>query len=74
MITLSQTAPWNPELTNPYRTRWAAAGGRYFKVSAETMTGTWDVDEVSAAGEWLDYWGCALTLAEAREAIERAVS
>ncbi len=51
MIRLSQTAPWNPELTNPYRTRYAEHGGRYFKATSYSLSEYWFVWEVDHDGE-----------------------
>lgn len=50
MIRLSQTAPWNARLGNPYRTRWTQAGDRYFRVSAEHLTDLWTIEEVDTEG------------------------
>ena len=50
-IVLSQVAPWNPALRNPYRTRWTTAGGRFFKVEADGLYTLWSVSEVDEAGE-----------------------
>ena len=52
-VRLSQTAPWNPRLGNPYRTRWAQVGDRYFKVSADGLNTVWDIEEVDAEGKLL---------------------
>lgn len=49
-ITLSQTASWNRQLRNGYRTRYATAAGRFFKVSATSLHSMWDVDEINADG------------------------
>jgi len=70
-ITFSQVAKWNATLTNPYRTRYAGWDGRYFKVSAETINGVWDVEEIDANGNPLGYAGVALTLGEAKITIRR---
>lgn len=73
-ITLTQTASWNPKLTNPYRTRYTTAGGRYFDVVAENLNGVWYIHEIDADGQWLgpDSFGAiAFTLAEARTLIAR---
>lgn len=51
MIRLSQTAPWNPELTNPYRTRYAEHGGRYFRAESHYLGGHWFVWEIDRDGE-----------------------
>lgn len=45
-ITLHQTAPWNHRLTNPYRTRYARVGNRYFKVEADLLNAPWFVYEI----------------------------
>lgn len=75
-ITLTQTAKWNSRLTNPYRTRYAEAGGRYFRVSAQTLNSLWDIEEINADGtDQLDgYFDYAFTLAEARNRIAEAVA
>lgn len=73
MVKLSQIASWNPALTNPYRTRWATAGGRYFEVEAKELRGVWYIHEVDTDGQWLgpDAFGAiAFTLAEARTLID----
>lgn len=74
-ITLSQTASWNSTLTNPYRTRWATAAGRYFEVRADSLDGLWFVNEVTADGEWIPegFGAVAFTLAEARSLIAAAL-
>lgn len=75
-VRLSQTAPWNPALTNPYRTRYAEAGGRYFKVHSDRLDGVWIVDEITAAGDFVDaagFPGIAFRLSEAREIIAAAI-
>jgi hypothetical protein len=46
-IRLSQTAPWNPRLTNPYRTRYAELAGRYFRVEADNLAAPWFVWETT---------------------------
>lgn len=51
MIHLSQVAPWNNELRNPYRTRYAEHAGRYFRVEADRLDGWWFVNEITADGE-----------------------
>ncbi len=45
-ITLSQVAPWNARLRNPYRTRFAEVDGRYFKVAADYLNAPWFVWEI----------------------------
>jgi hypothetical protein len=52
-IRLSQTAPWNPRLRNSYRDRYTEVGGRYFKVSADSLESLWTVEEVDFDGETL---------------------
>lgn len=52
-VTLSQVAPWNARLGNPYRTRWAMVAGRRFKVSADHLNDMWTVEEVDENGEGL---------------------
>lgn len=73
-IVLSQTAPWNKRLGNPYRTRWAQVGDRRYKVSAQFLYGMWSVDEVDEHGEWLGTKAAVVAqcfnLDEARAAIE----
>lgn len=49
-VTLSQTAPWDSRLGNPYRTRWALVDGRRFKVSADHLNDMWAVEEVDEEG------------------------
>lgn len=49
-VTLHQTAPWNRRLTNPYRTRYAQAGGRYFMAEADSLNSPWTVWEIEADG------------------------
>lgn len=69
-IRLSQTAPWNTALKNPYRTRYAEAGGRYFRVAAEDLKAPWFVDEIRHDGttiRGLD--GIAMNLDQARSMI-----
>jgi hypothetical protein len=69
-IRLSQTAPWNSELTNPYRTRYAEVDGRYFKVSAINLQADWDVEEITADDVTITYITfLAPNLAAARLAI-----
>lgn len=50
-IRLSQIAPWNSRLTNPYRTRWCEVDGRKFKIHTDCLDGLWEIDEVDADGE-----------------------
>lgn len=50
-VTLSQRAPWNARLGNPYRTRWAQVGDRRFRVAADSLDAIWFVDEVDEDGE-----------------------
>ena len=52
-IRLSKTAPWNPNLWNSYRDRYAEVDGRYFKVSADSLDSLWAVEEIDADGETL---------------------
>lgn len=69
-IRLSQTAPWNPALKNPYRTRYAEYGGRYFRVAAEDLRAPWFVEEINQDGRVLRYLdGVAMNLAQARSII-----
>jgi hypothetical protein len=75
-IRLSQVAPWNRRLTNPYRTRYAQHDGRYFKVSADSLNDVWMVYEIDHDGDILkqdpatSFVAIAFTLAQARLAIE----
>lgn len=73
-VVLSQTASWNPQLTNPYRTRWATYCGRYFQVESKRMRDLWFVSEVTAEGEWIPngFGAVAFTLAQARDLIAEA--
>jgi hypothetical protein len=75
-VVLSQTASWNPALTNGYRDRYATVGGRYFKVSAEFLYTPWFISEITADGEWIPdgFSGIAFTLAEARTQISDATA
>jgi hypothetical protein len=85
-IRLSQVAPWNSGLRNPYRTRWAQVGDRMFKVYADCLDGVWFVEEVDHDGEqlhhgrglapedWYGSLGFAFTLTEARKMIAEAVA
>lgn len=50
-IRLSQVAPWNPRLGNPYRTRWCEVDGRKFKIYAASLDALWEIDEVDADGD-----------------------
>jgi hypothetical protein len=70
-LPLSQTASWNPRLTNPYRTRWATRGGRFFQIESKRMRDLWMVSEVTVDGEWIPngFGAVAFTLAEARQQI-----
>ena len=50
-VTLTQVASWNTSLTNPYRTLYAASGGRFFKVSAGSpLPPVWYVEELNEDG------------------------
>ena len=69
-ITLHQVAPWNRALRNTYRDRFAEVEGRYFKVSADGLQASWDVDEIDAEGNWIDLVATSLRLAAAPAAIE----
>jgi len=80
-IRLSQVAPWNSELRNPYRTRWAQVGDRMFKVYADSLDGPWFVEVVDHDGEqihtgrglnpedWTGHVGFAMNLTQARKII-----
>ena len=75
-IRLTQTAPWNPALKNYYRTRYAEAGGRYFRVAAEDLNGLWFVEEINQDGQVIGDagGGIAMNLDEARSIIATAVA
>ena len=75
-IVLTQTASWNPSLTNPYRVRYATAEGRYFMVRSDNLHAPWLVDEITEAGEYIKPVGdvgVAFRLSDARKMIEEAV-
>ncbi len=78
-VRLHQVAPWNKRLTNPYRTRYAQHGGRYFKVSADSLNDVWMVYEIDHDDDILkqdidtSFVALAFTLAQARLAIELRV-
>lgn len=76
MLKLSKTAPWNPSLGNPYRTRWTELDGRKFQVRADRLDGVWFISEVDQDGRWNpgSFSDLAMTLAEARRIIESEVS
>jgi hypothetical protein len=78
-VVLSKIAPWNPRLRNTYRERYAEAGGRYFKVSAEWLDSPWWVEEIDFDGEPVRepsgdfrFLKLALRLSDARALIEDA--
>lgn len=75
-IRLSQVAPWNSAIKNPYRTRYTQAGGRYFQVRAEDLNSVWWVEEVHHDGRLMGYVGdgIALNLDQARTMIAAAVA
>jgi hypothetical protein len=75
-IRLSQTAPWNPALRNPYRTRYTEQAGRYFRVAAEDLTAPWFVEEIHQDGRVMGYVGngIAMNLTQARTMIAAALS
>ncbi len=79
MIRLSQIAPWNRRLRNPYRTRYTQHDGRYFKVEADRLDAPWFVWEITADGEPInDSWDDAFVarawnLPAVRRAIELRV-
>lgn len=50
-VTLHQVAPWNDRLRNPYRTRFAEAGGRYFRVEADLLNAPWFVYEIDQSND-----------------------
>jgi len=68
-LVLHQVAPWNTALRNPYRTRYAVVGDRYFRMCAEDLAPSWEVDEIDADGNWLDLVATSLRLREAPAAI-----
>lgn len=75
MIRLSQAAPWNKALTNPYRTRYAEHGGRYFRIEADRLDAPWFVWEIDREGNLLDgpdaaFVAIAMNLPQVRRAIE----
>ncbi|WNN96008.1 hypothetical protein SEA_HIRKO_58 [Arthrobacter phage Hirko] len=79
MVKLTQVASWNPSLTNPYRTRYATAGGRYFEIRADGLYTPWFVDEITADGEYIgpaDPAGSSIVfrLSDARALIEALTS
>ena len=49
-VTLTQVASRNTSPTNPYRTRYATSGGRFFKVSASSLDSAWYVEELNEDG------------------------
>jgi len=78
-IKLTQVASWNAKLTNPYRTRYATAAGRFFMVRADGLDTPWFVDEITADGTYIgpcdpdDNGGSIVfRLADARTLIEKA--
>lgn len=78
MIHLSQTAPWNSRLTNPYRTRFTEHGGRYFRAESYNLSGFWFVWEIDRDGETLGdpktaIVAMALNLPQVRLAVELRV-
>lgn len=78
MIRLSQTAPWNRRLTNPYRTRYAEYSGRYFQIEADRLDAPWFVWEIDRDGNLLGgpdaaFVVIAMNLPQARRAIELRV-
>jgi hypothetical protein len=75
-IRLSQTAPWNPALRNPYRTRYAEQAGRYFTVRADYLTAPWFVWEIDRDGTDVGPvgGGVAMNLTQARAMIAAALA
>lgn len=73
-IRLSQVAPWNDRLTNPYRTRYAQHGGRYFRIEANNLRDLWSVYEISEKGEELALVDFVWNLAQARLIIDLFVA
>jgi len=78
-VRLSQTAPWNARLRNPYRTRYAQHGGRYFEVRADSLNDVWSVWEIDHDGVILNrdpasFVALTFTLAQARQAIALRVA
>lgn len=75
-IVLTQTASWNPKLTNPYRTRYTTAGGRYFEAVADGLYTPWFIHEILEDGTWAGadaFNGVAFRLADVRTMIAAAV-
>lgn len=79
-IVLRKTARWNPALRNRYRERYAEHGGRYWKVSADSLDSMWWVEEVGYDGEaffngyeHVSPCGWAFNLSAARHLIARLV-
>ena len=70
---LSQTAPWNRDLTNPYRTRYTEHRGRYFRIEADTLTGPWFVWEITADGADVEIVALVWNLPQARLAVTMRV-
>jgi hypothetical protein len=74
MIRLSQRAPWNDRLGNPYRTRYAQVDGRRFKIEADRLDALWFVWEVQHDGTIADperdFVAIAFNLTHARLAIQ----
>lgn len=76
-VRLSQRAPWNARLLNPYRTRYALVGGRRFIAEAENLRDLWTVWEVDEDGRVVnpdrDFVGLAFTLAQVRLAVQMRI-
>ena len=74
-VKLSQIAPWNRNLRNWYRQRYAVVGGRYFLVESSRMhEKVWTVWEIDAGGEKLGCIAIAIGLAGARREIAEAAA
>lgn len=73
-IHLHQVAPWNSRLRNPYRTRYAQHGGRYFRVEANNLRDLWSVYEINDQGEELNLVDFTWNLAQARLIIDLFVA
>lgn len=69
-VKLSQTAPWNRNLRNWYRQRYAEVGGHYFLVESTRMREKiWTVWEIDADGEKVECVAIAIGLTDARHKI-----
>lgn len=77
-VVLSQRAPWNSALRNPYRTRYTLVGGRRFIAESERLDDLWTVWEVDEDGRVVkpdtDFVAHAFTLALVRLAVQMRVA